>query len=138
MGFRSEVFAFAFGVLLILVTFGDNHLGSIHTTQLGNLDTIFGLALWPIMDLIYPLATVAVFLLYGWSKRGNLKISATTVLLFASFLLALALMIIDDIIIGLNLSIELPNAYWVAISWIYPVWGATAFFLFGKLQKSAS
>ena len=71
MGFRNEVFALAFGVLLVLVTFGDNHLGSIHTAQLGNLDAIFGLVLWPAIDLIYSLATVAVFLLYGWSKEAT-------------------------------------------------------------------
>jgi hypothetical protein len=134
MGFRSEVFVLVFGVLLILVTFGDNHLGS-GSIALGNLDTIFGLTLWPVMDLIYPVATVAVFLLYGWSKRGSLKINAATTLLFASFLLTLSLMNVDDIAIGLNHPIELPHAYWAAISWVYPLYAASAFFLFGKLHE---
>jgi hypothetical protein len=29
MGLKSEVFAFVFGVLLILVTFGDSHFGGL-------------------------------------------------------------------------------------------------------------
>ncbi len=135
LGFKSEVLAFAFSVLLILVTFGDDHLGRIGGVAIGNLDTIFGYRLWPAMDVIYPLAAIVVFLLYGFAKGGKLRINLKTALLFASFLLALALMNGDDLAIGLNLIIEFPHAYWVAISWIYPLYGAAAFFLFGKLHE---
>ncbi len=135
MDFRAEILALVFGVLLILVTFGDNHLegGSI---ALGNLDTIFGLTLWPLMDAVYPVATVAVFLLYGWSKIGKLKIKVPTALLFVSFLLTLSLMNVDDLAIGLNHPVDLPQTYWVVISWVYPIYAACAFFLFGKLHRA--
>jgi hypothetical protein len=135
MGFRSDFWAFAFGVLLILVTFGDDHLGRIAGVSIGNLDTVFGYALWPVMDVIYPLATIAVFLLYGRSKGNRLKISVATVLLFVSFLAALALVNIDDLAIALNWAFYPSRTYWAAISWIYPVYGALSFFLFGKLQE---
>ncbi len=140
MRLRDEVLAFAFGVLVILVTFGDDNLGRIGGVAVGNLDTVFGAALWPVMDVAYPLATIAVFLLFGVVKGGRLRMSWATMLLFSSFLLVLALMIVDDSIIGLNmmgfvLSRSLPRAYWVAISWIYPVYSAVAFFLFGRLHE---
>ena len=59
MGLRSEITAFTFGVLLILVTFGDAHLSG----TVGNLDTTFGLVLWKPLDALYVLASIAVFLL---------------------------------------------------------------------------
>ena len=135
MGFKSEVLALVFGVLLILVTFGDNHFGRIAGVAVGNLDTLFGYRLWPVMDVLYPLATVAVFLLYGFAKGGKLRINLKTALLFASFLLVLSLMNVDDIAIGLNLMIYFSRVYWVAISWVYPVYGAVAFFLFGWIHE---
>lgn len=135
LGFKSEVLALVFGVLLILVTFGDNHFGRIAGVAVGNLDTIFGYRLWPVMDVIYPLATVAVFLLYGFAKGGKLRINLKTALLFASFLLVLSLMNVDDIAIGLNLMIYFSRVYWVAISWVYPIYGAVAFFLFGWIHE---
>ena len=138
MNFRSEALTFAFGALLILVTFGDDHLGSIAGVAIGNLDTIFGYRLWPVMDVIYPAATIAVFLLYGWVKGGGFKINLTTALLFASFLAVLALVNFDDLAIALHLAVYPSRAYWVAISWIYPVYTAAAFFLFGKLHGKAS
>ena len=52
--FKTEALIFLFGALVILLTFGDNHTGP----NIGNLDTIFGLRLWPIMDAIYPLASI--------------------------------------------------------------------------------
>ncbi len=133
MVFKSEVLGLVFGVLLILVTFGDSHFkGAI---AIGNLDTIFGLTLWPLMDIIYPLASLAVFLLYGWSKRGSLKVSAKTTLLFASFVLALALMNLDDLAIGVGHQVSLSVTYWTAISWIFPVYSVFTFLLFGKLHE---
>ena len=138
MSFKSEILAFAFGALLICVTFGDDNLGRIAGVAVGNLDTIFGYRLWPILDVIYPLATIAVFLLYGWTKGGGLRINLATVLLFVSFLAVLALIDIDDIALVLRLAVHLHRAYWAAISWIYPFYSAFALFLFGKLHEKNS
>ncbi len=138
MNVKNEVVTLVFGALLVLVTFGDNHLGRTVGIAVGNLDTIFGFKLWPIMDVIYPAATIATFLLYGWMKEKRLKINLSTGLLFVSFLAALALMNIDDVAIALNVAVYPPTAYWVAISWIYPLYGAVAFLLFGKLHEPDS
>jgi hypothetical protein len=86
------------------------------------------------MDVIYPLATITVFLLYGYVKGNGFRVNVATVLLLVSFLTALALMNIDDISMVLQLALYPPKAYWVAISWIYPVYAACAFFLFGKIH----
>ena len=120
-------------MLIILLTFGDDHftippLGA----DIGNLDTIFGIRLWPVLDAIYPLATIAVFLLYGYVKRGRLKINLTTGFLFVSFLSAMTAISVDDVAKVLHLTIYLSYNYWVVVSWIYPVYSGVAFFLFGK------
>jgi hypothetical protein len=138
MSIKSDVLALFFGALLIFVAFGDDHLGKIAGVAVGNLDTIFGIKLWPIFDVIYPVATVVVFLLYGWAKGNRLRINYSNSLLFISFLAALVLMNFDDVAIALNLAVYPPTVYWVAISWIYPVYGAAAFFLFGKLHEEPS
>ena len=69
MTLKSEVLALFFGMLLILITFGDAYLKPF----IGNLDTIFGLQFWKAIDTIYPLASIAVFLLYGWIKGKRTK-----------------------------------------------------------------
>jgi hypothetical protein len=135
LGFKSEFLAFAFGVLIVLVTFGDDHLGMLVGTAIGNLDTILGFRLWPLMDVIYPLATISVFLLYGASKRGELRLDLKTALLFGSFLVTLVLVNIDDFALVLHLSADFPLNYWATISLIYPVYGLFSFFLFGKLSE---
>ena len=140
MALRSEILALTFGVLLILVTFGDSHL-SVEGGNIivGNLDTIFGLALWQAIDLIYPVASIAVFLLYGWTKgTGRLRLNPVNTLLFASFLGALALISVDDIVIVLGQHLELPQIYWNAVSWIFPLYSAIAFFAFGKVNQLKS
>ena len=140
MGSRSEIIALIFGALLMLVTFGDAHIYWI----VGNLDTILGLTFWKTLDIFYPLATIAVFLIYGWAKGGKLRINLMTVLLFASFLTVLLLVDIDDIVKILNITLEPSKTYWITIMCIYPVYSSIAFFLFGKkhetlkaLQKTA-
>ena len=140
MALRSEVLALTFGVILILVTFGDSHLivegGNI---IVGNLDTIFGFALWKAMDVIYPAALIAMFLLYGWTKgNSRLRFNPASVLLFASFLGALALISVDDIAIVLGQHLEPPQIYWNAMSWIFPLYSAIAFFAFGKVNQPKS
>ncbi len=137
MTLRSEVLAFLFGALVILVTFGDDYLrvegGRI---TVGNLDTIFGLGLWQILDVVYFGASIAVFLLYGWTKRdGRLRLNLESVLLFASFLALLALISIDDAARVLHLSFNPPTVYWSVVSWVYPAGSFVAFFLFGIANK---
>ena len=134
MSFKSDFLTLIFGALLVLVTFGDSHLGRIGGVAIGNLDTILGYALWPLLDVFYPLATISVFLLYGWAKGNGFRVCWLTGFLFASFLLVLALVSIDDIAIGLDWSVDLSRTFWEAISWVYPIYSAGAFFLFGKLH----
>ena len=48
------------------------------------------------------------------------------------------LKIISGNTVPFELLLKLSTAYWVAVSWIYPVYAAAAFFLFGKLSGKAS
>jgi hypothetical protein len=132
MSYRSEILAFAFGVLLIFLTFGDDYLSK----NIGNLDTIFGLGLWPVLDVVWPVATIAIFLLYGREKGNGLKINPTTVLLFLSFLIVLALIDADDIALILRIPFNEPKTYWIIVMWVYPVYSGVAFFLFGKMNQT--
>ena len=130
MSLKSEIIALAFGMLLILETFGDAPL----VWYIGNLDTIFGLAFWQFLEAFYPVASIAVFLLYGKAK-GGIRINKVTAGLFASYVIALTLMSLDDVIIVLNLSIMLSKGYWAAIQWFYPIISIIAFFLFGRANQ---
>jgi hypothetical protein len=132
MGLRSEILALAFGALLIFVTFGDGHIYWF----VGNLDTIFGLAFWRALDVFYPLASIAVFLLYGWEKGKGLKFNTITILLFASFVTVLVLVNIDDFVQLLNVTLVPSKVYWTVMMWVYPVYSSVAFFLFGKKQET--
>ncbi len=131
MGLRSEILALAFGALLIFVTFGDGHIYWF----IGNLDTIFGLAFWHVLDTFYPLASIAVFLLYGWTKGNGLKFDAIAILMFASFVTLLVLVDIDDFLQLLSITMEPSKTYWAIMMWIYPVYSGIDFFLFGKKQE---
>jgi len=122
--------ALAFGLLIILLTFGDSHL----VAYIGNLDTILGLAFWKPLDVLYPLASILVFLLYGKAK-GGLRFNALTVLVFLSYLFALALISLDDIVLVLKLQVTLSKDYWIAVEWFYPIYSIIAFFLFGKANE---
>lgn len=126
---KNEILALIFGMLIILVTFGDAHLSS----QIGNLDTIFGLTYWKLLDVIYPVASIIVFLLYG-KIRNSIKLNLQKILILLSFLIVLSLISLDDIAIVLNLPIDFSNEYWIMIEWIYPIYAAIAFFLFGKIK----
>jgi len=130
-GLRSEVIALVFGMLLILITFGDNHL----VWSIGNLDTIFGRFYWRFLDVFYPLASILVFLLYGKAK-GGLRINTLTIMTFLSYLVVLTLVIIDDIAVTLHLSIFPTTSYWTIMEWVYPIYSCIAFFIFGKLNQS--
>ena len=132
MGLRSEILALAFGALLIFVTFGDSHI----IWFVGNLDTIFGLAFWRALDVFYPLASISVFLLYGWEKGKGLKFNTITILLLASFVAVLVLVNIDDFVQVLNITLVPSKAYWGVMMFVYPVYSSVAFFLFGKKQET--
>lgn len=138
MTLRSEVLAFLFGALVILVTFGDDYLrvegGRI---TVGNLDTIFGFGFWPVLEVVYFGASIAVFLLHGWTKGdGRLRLNLVSVLLFASFLALLASISVDDVARVLHLSFNPPPVYWDVVSWVYPAGSFVAFFLFGIANQS--
>ena len=133
MGFKSEALTFFFGMLLILVTFGDSRFHIATTgSSIGNLDSIFGTRLWPVLDVILPLASILVFLLYGWSKQGKIKINLGTVLLFLSYLAALTLIIVDDITGVVGINVQFSQLYWNIITPAYPIYSTFAFFMFGR------
>jgi hypothetical protein len=131
MGLKSEIVALAFGLLLISLTFGDAHLVS----YVGNLDTIFGVAFYKPLDVVYVLASIAVFLLFG-KLKGGLRFNVVTVLVFLSYLFALALISLDDISLVLNLKMTLPKDYWIAVEWFYPIYSSIAIFIFGRANES--
>ena len=130
MGFKSEITALAFGALLILLTFGDAHIVS----YVGNLDSIFGSLFWKPLDVTYALASIFVFLLYG-KMKGGLRFNSITMLLFLSYLFALALISVDDIGLVLNLPITMSKGYWIAAEWFYPVYSSIVFFIFGRANS---
>ncbi len=130
MSLKTEILTLAFGMLVILVTFGDAHLA----WQVGNLDTIFGLAFWRLLDTAYPLLSITVFLLYG-REKGGIKINPLTIGIFVTYLVALTLINIDDIALVLNLVIMPARSYWVAMEWFYPIYSIIAFFIFGKANQ---
>jgi hypothetical protein len=131
MGLRTEIAAISFGAFIILLTFGDSQLGA----KVGNLDLIFGTFLWKPLDVLYVFASILVFLLYGRLK-GGLRFSAVTMLVFLSYLLALALISIDDIALVLKLQVTLPTDYWIAVEWSYPIYSVIALFFFGRANES--
>jgi hypothetical protein len=130
MGLKSEIIALTFGVLLISLVFGDSHLAG----YVGNLDTIFGLAFWKPLDALYLLASILVFLLYG-KVKGGLRFNVVTMLVFLSYLFALALISLDDIALVLNLQITLSKDYWIAAEWFYPIYSSIAFLIFGRANE---
>jgi hypothetical protein len=131
MNWKSESLALVFGMLIILIIFGD----AAQVSWVGNLDTIFGLTYWHLMDVIYPLASIVVFLLYGRSK-GRLCLRGTSILLIIAFLLAIFIMQLDDIFVVLNHPIILPDAYWTIARWLYLFTAITTFFAFGQSCKN--
>jgi len=129
---KSEIIALAFGALLILLTFGDAHLVS----YVGNLDSIFGSFFWKPLDVMYALASILVFLLYGKIK-GGLRFNVVTILVFLSYLFALALISVDDISLVLNLHLTMVKGYWIVVEWFYPIYSSIAFFIFGRANARA-
>ena len=133
MNWKSESLALVFGVLIIFMIFGD----AAHFDWVGNLDTIFGLRYWHLMDVLYPLTSIVVFLLYGKSK-GSLHVRSTSVMLFVAFLAAIVIMQFDDIFVVFNHPITMPAVYWAIARWMYLITAITTFFAFGESCKSKS
>ena len=130
MSLKSEILALVFGVLLILLTFGDAHLA----LNVGNLDLVFGQPFWPLSDVVYALASVVVFLFYG-RVDGGFKINVLTVGMFLTYLVALALISLDDIGMVLHISLTLTKDYWFGAEWFYPIYSSIAFFIFRRANQ---
>ena len=135
MSFKSEFLALIFGLLLVLITFGDQPLGTVSGITVGNLDTIFGLQLWPVMDIVYPLLAITVFLLYGWVKSGEFRFRTETLLLLASFLALLFLINIDDVGQIFDLTIRLSRTRLMVVSGAFLILGSLVFLTYGKLNE---
>jgi hypothetical protein len=134
LNLKSEVLALIFGALIILLNFGDDHTGP----TIGNLDTMFGLGLWPLMDTIFLLSSIIIFLAYGKAKsNGKLKLTAKTALPLIVYVLALCSISIDDFSQLLNSSLTLPENYWIIMMWLYPIISLLAFLSFGEANKKA-
>jgi len=122
---KSEILATIFGVLIILIDFGDSHVDP----AIGNLDQIFGHSLWPVVDIIFPLATITVFLCYAKEKgNGQIKLSAKTILPFVAYLLVLFLISVDDVAQVLRLSLSLSETYWIVMMVLFPIISFISFF----------
>ena len=114
-----------------MITFGDSHLIGV----VGNLDTMFGLAYWRVLDVLLPVLSVLVFLLYGKFK-GGFRFNLFTAAAFVSYLVVLGLVTLDDVALILNFSVELTIDYWLIIEWVYPLVSILAFFSFGRANQS--
>jgi hypothetical protein len=130
MNWKSESLALVFGVLIILIVFGD----AAQLSWVGNLDTIFGVTYSSLMDIIYPLASIVIFILYGKAK-GSLHLQPRSIMLFIAFLIAILIMQFDDIFEVLNHPIILPVIYWTIARWLYLFTALTTFFSFGRSCK---
>ena len=64
-----------------------------------------------------------------------MRFNAVTVLVFLSYLFAVALISLDDVAQVLNLQMTLPEGYWIAVEWFYPIYSGFAFFVFGRRDK---
>jgi len=128
---RSEILTLVFGMLIILIIFGD----AGQADWVGNLDTIFGLGLGHLMDVIYPVAAVSVFLLYGKSK-GALRVKAANIWLFLIFLAAIIIMQVDDIFVVFNNTRVFPEVYWIIVRCVFFAASTSTFFLFGRSCKN--
>jgi hypothetical protein len=91
------------------------------------------------MDIIYPLASLLIFLAYGEAKgNGELKFNTKTVMPLITFMFALFLISIDDVSQVLNLGLTFPSIYWITMMWLYPIISFLGFFSFGEANEKAS
>lgn len=125
-GWKSEGLALIFGMLVVLIVFGDALPGD----RVGNLDTVFGQGLWPVMDVVYPLASILVFLYYGRLK-GTVRLRSPSGWILMIFLISLTLIQLDDFFVVINHPIVLPDTCWTAVRWLYLIIAPGAFLVFG-------
>ena len=133
MNLKREWLALAFGMIVIFIIFGDAvpvQPGGL--TEIGNLDTAFGLAYWRLVDIALPIASVVVFLLYG-KACGKIRVDLKTGSIITAFLLALILVILDDMFVVVGHPIILPETYWVVARWVYLFVSTSMFFVFGSV-----
>lgn len=134
-------------MLVVLLDFSD---ASPLLSWVGNLDHIFGSQFWHAMDVIYPAASIATFLLFGRESfysgrderiektRKEFSINLKALLLLLIFGVLICLIDLDDIlkVLGINSALtvsQLSPYYWLPMMAIYP-FGAIALFLaFGKV-----
>jgi hypothetical protein len=128
MNWKRDCIPLVFGMLIVLIIFGD----SMQVGKVGNLDTVFGETYWRLMDVIYPLASIILFLLYG-KLKGGIKIHFATLLSFVAFLAGLSIIQFDDIFVLMNHPIMLPWSYWTAARWCFLFIAPASFFTFGWL-----
>ena len=122
----AEGLALVFGMLVILVTFGD----PMPIPWVGNLDSIFGQTRAPFMDLIYPIASTGVFLLHGRS-RPAFQLSWKGLLPLLAFLAVSVAIQFDDILVVLDhRRAMLPGAYWDVARPLYFLVAVCSFFAF--------
>jgi hypothetical protein len=126
MNWKRESLALVFGMLIVPIIFGDTLQGN----RAGNLDTVFGQTYGHLMDVIYPFASIVVFLLYGKSK-GGIQIHIASILLFLAFLAGLSIIQFDDFFVLLNHPITLPWVWWTTARWCYLFISTGSFFAFG-------
>jgi hypothetical protein len=124
---KSELLALVFGLLMVLVIFGDQ----AGVTGVGNLDTIFGSSRWFLMDIVYPLSSLIVFLIYGKSK-GRLEINRRSVLTLLAFLVAQIVIQFDDFVVLFYREVAFPQIYWTVIRLVYLFAAPGAFLAFGS------
>jgi hypothetical protein len=124
---KSDFWALLFGMVMILIIFGD----SMPNPHVGNLDTIFGNTFWRALDVIYLLASIAIFLLHGRSK-GRLKINLGSAWPLIVFLAAAVMIQLDDFFVVFGHPITLPNTYWTIARWLYFFIAMSTFLAFGS------
>ena len=126
MSWKKEILSLVFGMLVILIIFGD----ALQGDRAGNLDTVFGQSYGHLMDVIYPLASIVVFLLYGKAK-GSLQIHVATILLFLVFFEGLSIIQFDDFFVLFGHPIILPWVWWTTARWCYLFMSVGSFLAFG-------
>ncbi len=134
MRWKSECLCIAFGALIIFEIFGDQFFFK----GVGNLDSLFGInnRIYYVMDVLYPLASIVVFLLYGRSK-GSLVIKSRSIWYIIIFVAALVVIQIDDFFVVLFHRITLPDSYWIAARLFYLFAAPSTFLLYGSEYKKA-
>ncbi len=134
MNWKRDGLTLIFGMLVMLIIFGDQvHVNSPGAPEyIGNLDTVFGTPWWPLMDVIYPSASISTFLLYG-KLKGGIKINRTSILLFVVFLIGLVIIQGDDFLQIINHPLDLPDTYWAAARWCYVFISEGSFLAFGSI-----